>query len=53
MSLCPLNWISSPKAQDYVYGQTSAKSLAKSDPSEAIMNADNHEYFAENTPAQS
>lgn len=39
--------------QDYVYGQTSAKSLAKSNPANAVMNADNHEYFAENTPAQS
>ncbi|KAI9062953.1 peptidyl-Lys metalloendopeptidase [Trametes sanguinea] len=39
--------------QDYVYGQSAAKSLAKSNPSEAIMNADNHEYFAENNPAQS
>ncbi|KAI0681659.1 lysine-specific metallo-endopeptidase, partial [Cerioporus squamosus] len=39
--------------QDYVYGQSSAKSLAKSNPSEAIFNADNHEYFAENNPAQS
>jgi len=35
---------------DYVYGQSGAKSLAISDPSKAIMNADNHEYFAENTP---
>ncbi|KAF8322710.1 peptidyl-Lys metalloendopeptidase [Clavulina sp. PMI_390] len=39
--------------QDYVYGQTAAKSLASSNPSEATMNADNHEYFAENNPAQS
>ena len=39
--------------EDYVYGQTSAKSLAKSNPSEAIFNADNHEYFAENNPALS
>jgi peptidyl-Lys metalloendopeptidase len=37
---------------DYVYGQTNAKSLAISDPSKAINNADNHEYFAENTPFQ-
>jgi peptidyl-Lys metalloendopeptidase len=36
---------------DYVYGQTGAKNLAISDPSKAINNADNHEYFAENTPA--
>lgn len=35
---------------DYVYGQSGAKSLAISNPSQAIMNADNHEYFAENNP---
>jgi len=35
---------------DYVYGQTGAMDLASSDPAKAIMNADNHEYFAENTP---
>jgi peptidyl-Lys metalloendopeptidase len=37
---------------DWVYGQSGAKSLAKSNPSHAIDNADNHEYFAENTPYQ-
>lgn len=37
--------------QDYAYGQTAAKSLALSNPAQAIMNADSHEYFAENTPA--
>lgn len=37
---------------DYVYGQTGAKSLAITNPAQAIDNADNHEYFAENTPAQ-
>ncbi len=36
--------------QDYVYGQTGAKSLAISNPAQAVMNADNHEYFAENNP---
>jgi peptidyl-Lys metalloendopeptidase len=36
---------------DYVYGQSGAKSLAISDPAKAIDNADNHEYFSENTPA--
>lgn len=35
---------------DVVYGQTNARALADSDPSLAIINADNHEYFAENTP---
>jgi len=36
---------------DYVYGQTDAKALAKSSPAKAVMNADNHEYFAENSPS--
>lgn len=37
---------------DWAYGQTAARSLANSDPAKAVDNADNHEYFAENTPAQ-
>ena len=37
---------------DYAYGQTAAKRLATSNPKRAIKNADSHEYFAENTPAQ-
>ncbi len=36
---------------DHVYGQNGAKSLAISNPDAALDNADNHEYFAENTPA--
>lgn len=36
---------------DNVYGQSGAASLAISDPNAAVANADNHEYFAENTPA--
>jgi peptidyl-Lys metalloendopeptidase len=36
--------------QDYVYGQTGALSLALTDPAKATMNADNHEYFAEEQP---
>lgn len=32
---------------DYVYGATGAHSLALSNPTQAIDNADNHEYFAE------
>ena len=35
---------------DYVYGQTAARNLAISNPSNAINNADNYEYFAENNP---
>jgi peptidyl-Lys metalloendopeptidase len=37
---------------DHVYGQSGAKNLAISDPNAALNNADNHEYFAENTPSQ-
>ena len=37
---------------DWAYGQTAAKNLALSDPDKAVDNADSHEYFAENTPAQ-
>ncbi len=37
---------------DYAYGQTAAKRLASTNPKRAIKNADSHEYFAENTPAQ-
>jgi peptidyl-Lys metalloendopeptidase len=37
---------------DYVYGQTGARNLARTNPSRAVRNADNHEYFAENTPRQ-
>lgn len=32
---------------DYVYGATGAHNLALTDPAKAAMNADNHEYFAE------
>ncbi|KAK7037540.1 hypothetical protein VNI00_011032 [Paramarasmius palmivorus] len=38
---------------DIVYGQSGARSLASSNPSQAIRNADSHEYFAENNPALS
>ncbi|KAG5654427.1 hypothetical protein H0H81_002616 [Sphagnurus paluster] len=37
--------------QDYTYGQSSCKSLAISNPNNAVNNADSHEYFAENNPA--
>ncbi|KAF8167476.1 deuterolysin M35 metalloprotease [Crassisporium funariophilum] len=36
---------------DYAYGQSAAKSLAISNPANAVFNADSHEYFAENTPS--
>ncbi|WP_242107871.1 M35 family metallo-endopeptidase [Luteimonas aquatica] len=37
---------------DVVYGQSGAKNLALTDPNGALNNADSHEYFAENNPAQ-
>lgn len=37
---------------DVAYGQSAAKSLAISNPTKALKNADSHEYFSENTPAQ-
>jgi peptidyl-Lys metalloendopeptidase len=37
---------------DYAYGKTAARNLARTNPSRAVRNADNHEYFGENTPAQ-
>ena len=36
---------------DHAYGQSAAASLAISNPTKAVDNADSHEYFAENTPA--
>jgi peptidyl-Lys metalloendopeptidase len=36
---------------DWAYGQSAAKSLASSNPTKALDNADSHEYFAENTPS--
>lgn len=36
---------------DHAYGQSAAASLAISNPTKALDNADSHEYFAENTPA--
>jgi peptidyl-Lys metalloendopeptidase len=35
---------------DFVYGQAGARNLADTNPDDAVMNADNHEYFGENTP---
>lgn len=37
---------------DYAYGQAAARSLASTNPSRAVRNADSHEYFSENTPFQ-
>jgi peptidyl-Lys metalloendopeptidase len=36
--------------QDYTYGTSGAQNLAKSNPSRAVANADNYEYFAESQP---
>jgi peptidyl-Lys metalloendopeptidase len=35
---------------DHEYGQSGCKNLAKSNPSMALMNSDNLQYFAENSP---
>lgn len=35
---------------DWAYGQSAAASLARSNPTRAVDNADSHEYFAENSP---
>ncbi|CUA71629.1 peptidyl-Lys metalloendopeptidase [Rhizoctonia solani] len=37
--------------EDYVYGGAGSMDLARSTPAVAVMNADNHMYFAENYPA--
>jgi peptidyl-Lys metalloendopeptidase len=37
---------------DWAYGQNLASNLAINNPSQAVDNADSHEYFAENTPFQ-
>jgi peptidyl-Lys metalloendopeptidase len=37
--------------KDYVYGQPGCTALAVDDPAKATMNADSHEYYAENNPA--
>lgn len=37
--------------KDNAYGQSACKSLANSNPSKAVANADSHEYFGENTPS--
>ncbi|CAE6511817.1 unnamed protein product [Rhizoctonia solani] len=36
--------------QDYAYSKSDCRSLARRTPETAVMNADNHEYFAENDP---
>ena len=35
---------------DWVYGQAAARTLAATEPDKALDNADNHEYFSENSP---
>ncbi|KAF8749646.1 peptidyl-Lys metalloendopeptidase [Rhizoctonia solani] len=35
---------------DHAYGQGACRDLARNDPNRAAMNADSHEYFAENQP---
>ena len=38
---------------DHAYGHYNAKNLAISNPTNAVDNSDNHEYFAENSPSLS
>ena len=38
---------------DYVMGESACKSLAKSNPAQAVANADTYWYFAWNTPVLS
>ncbi|KAB5587773.1 Deuterolysin M35 metalloprotease [Ceratobasidium theobromae] len=38
---------------DHAYGQRGCQELAQKDPNTAVMNADSHEYFAENNPFRS
>ncbi|CAE6500665.1 unnamed protein product [Rhizoctonia solani] len=47
------HFVANGAVEDHVYGQGDAQALAKSNPAQAIMNADSHEYFAENTPTLS
>jgi len=35
---------------DYAYGQANCTDLARDYPDYAVMNADSHEFFVENTP---
>jgi peptidyl-Lys metalloendopeptidase len=44
------HFLSNGGAQDYRYGHERCLELAINDPDLAIMNADSHEFFAENTP---
>ena len=37
---------------DWAYGQSACRNLARTNASRAVDNADSHEYFAENTPFQ-
>ncbi len=37
---------------DWAYGQSAASNLANTNPTQALDNADSHEYFSENTPVQ-
>ncbi|KAJ7576899.1 peptidyl-Lys metalloendopeptidase [Mycena floridula] len=51
--LCGAFWEAPATGTDSKAGTlTAAKALAKSNPAEAIENADSHEYFAENNPSQ-
>lgn len=36
--------------KDYVYGMEKCKRMARNNPDNAVNNADNYEYFAQNAP---
>lgn len=46
------HFIQNAGTTDHVYGQRNCKTTALTDPDGAISNADSHEYFAENNPAE-
>ncbi|KAJ7910737.1 peptidyl-Lys metalloendopeptidase [Mycena leptocephala] len=46
------HWSNIASTNDYAYGHVAAVELAQVEPNEAIANADNYEYFAENYPEE-
>ncbi|KAF4616701.1 hypothetical protein D9613_008604 [Agrocybe pediades] len=44
------HWTLNGATRDIVYGQEAAMELARYRPDQAVINADSHEYFAENSP---
>jgi len=46
------HFIQNGGTRDYAFGQSAARALAQTNSNQAIFNADSHEYFAENSPAE-